>query len=495
MSKVLAEWHAQPSLEQARALRQQLATVLEQQQIPGKDDFLLAVAELVVNLCRYPEPMPQQICLRLLEDPHYWSLELQDDGGSFRNFSQHLNNRDPLEAAESGMGLRLLAAQFDDIAYVPACYRDDANNLMVLRRRREPQSDQIPTVLLVDDDPTYRAIVAAYLGDRFRLIEAESVRQAYSLLLSDKPELVICDISMPEQDGTALFEQLSHIPQVAATAFVYLSGCDDPQLIARALSRPIDDYLTKPVSRDKLLQTVDRVLQRKHHLQERLQRELDQKVTLGLHPDLPEQINGYQCALRCQIPQAGGGDLVMLHHHRILFADLMGHGVEAKGYAFALAGYLRGLCSVLSGHEAELAGLLSQLSKGFDDDPVLSETLATVMAADLGEAGQITLANAGHPKPLLIEQGKVTQLDVAGPMPGMGVDAYSECRITLPEGARLLLYSDGFWDAAEALPETLLEALSDSADLSLQSAADHLMMCRNRLSSAEDDCTLILLQR
>jgi anti-sigma regulatory factor (Ser/Thr protein kinase) len=130
MVQCIAEWHIKARLEDARRVREEMVEVLSRSEVPNKDAFLLASAELIVNLSRYPEPKPTDIIMNLSRDEYFWWLELKDNGPSFNRFSQDILNPDTLEAAESGMGLKLLAQMFPDIRYIPACYREDAYNLI-----------------------------------------------------------------------------------------------------------------------------------------------------------------------------------------------------------------------------------------------------------------------------------------------------------------------------------------------------------------------------
>lgn len=523
MQKTLAQWHFKPSLAQARQLREQLEIVLREQKVQSADDFLLACAELVVNLSRYPDPIPDNAQLSFSRDQYYWQMELVDDGPSFTDFSRQLACPEPLIAAEGGMGLKLLAATFDEFFYVPACYRQDAQNLMLLRQRIDSTTALPKTLLLVDDDALFRRVISAYMQEDYRILAAENVEQAFDLLMRFKPDLVICDLSIPGSDGPVLYEMIRPIPEVASTAFIYLSGSTDQALIERALSRPIDDFLAKPVTKAQLQAAVTRTLMRRQYLTDQLQRELDQKITLGLHPSLPAQIGQYQCALRTRLPEAGGGDLVIVNESQIIFADLMGHGIGAKGFVYALAGYIRGLCAAGLAMQSQVsdssadqykpvqysslgcARLLTVISKSFNQDPVLTETLATLLTLQLGEAGVVTLANAGHPQPVLSRRAcqrgekSVQRIQVDGPLPGLAVDEYREQQVSLNYGDRLILFSDGYLDASAPLSNTLIAQIQHSNRMPLNSAADYLLQCTpsgalNKGWSDVDDITLIVLQ-
>lgn len=502
MNKLLAQWHLQPELSEARRIREKLAVVLAQHQVPEADAFLLACAELIVNLHNYPEPKPSSVRLSFFSDEYSWWLELLDNGPSFNDFSRLINDPDPVAAAESGMGLKLLAHYFSEISYIPACYRDDACNQMLLRQPLTKELTEKPIILIVDDDPSYRALVSAYLSSEYQVIESENVRQGFDAVLRYKPELVICDIKMPESDGPVLFEQISHIPDVSDTAFIYLSGCNDPDLIAQAVSRPIDDFLEKPVTKAKLFDRVQRVLHRRQHLSKQIRRELEEKVTLGLKPSLSDPISGFKAEVRTLCPEAGGGDLLQQYPKSnsslLLLADLMGHGLGAKGYAYALAGYLRGLCAALSLQKGDLDKLFKRLSSSFNSDTVLKETLTTIIALQIEDDGDIHILNAGQPYPIIINQQGAQQVTVNGPLLGLTLiedTEYLPYTFRLLPGERLLIFSDGFNDAAEPIAQELLETINDSLNLPLSAAADLILQQRLRVGDMDDDLTFILLEK
>jgi len=501
MNKLLAQWHLQPELSEARRIREALAEVLDENHVPDADSFLLACAELIVNLHNYPDPKPSKVIMSFRCDDYSWWLELLDNGPSFNNFSRLMNDSDPVVAAESGMGLKLLAHYFADISYIPACYREDSCNQMLLRQPLSDTSLGKSVVLVVDDDPSYRALVSAYLED-FVVIERESVKQGFSAVLQYKPALVICDIRMPESDGPALFEQISHIPDVSDTAFIYLSGCEDSDIITQAVSRPIDDFLTKPVTKERLREAVNRTLHRRQYLSQKIRRELEEKVSLGLQPSLTQEIPGFKAEVRTMYPEAGGGDLLQQYEKGtsslLLLADLMGHGLGAKGYAYALAGYLRGLCSSLSLKKGDLSKLLQQLSSGFNSDLVLQETLATIMAIQIKPDGSVQIVNAGQPHPLLLIKSSCREVQANGPLLGLslvGEGDYVPQTFKMDTGNRLLLFSDGFKDAADAWPTVLMDAIQESHRLPLSAAADYILQQRLGLGGAIDDLTLVLLER
>ena len=71
---------------------------------------------------------------------------------------------------------------------------------------------------------------------------------------------------------------------------------------------------------------------------------LDQRMTSALRPLLPaSDIHGYQLALQTRAAAVGGGDFLLVKDRVLWLGDVMGHDTDAKFFAHAYAGYLRGL--------------------------------------------------------------------------------------------------------------------------------------------------------
>ena len=134
------------------------------------------------------------------------------------------------------------------------------------------------TILCVEDEDDIRNLLVEEISDAgFKTLEASNGKQALELIIEKWPDIVICDITMPEMDGHQLFaeiqinhEQLSNIP------FIFLTALTDKENMVTALKAGAADYLTKrlrsasgkdpglrcphrerPPSRTILLSTVD----------------------------------------------------------------------------------------------------------------------------------------------------------------------------------------------------------------------------------------------
>ncbi|NQZ30227.1 MAG: SpoIIE family protein phosphatase [Oceanospirillaceae bacterium] len=506
MEKIIASWQFEPSLENAAVYRKSLNQQLTARGIELEliEKFELALSELVVNLCRYPLQKATNVQLHLVQSAQTIGIELYDNGASFSDFSQHIDPQGTVSGAESGMGLKLIQQLFDDVFYVPACYREDNLNLMVVNHQyqfnnsaanNQQKKATLPkNILIIDDDPVYLAVIKAYLTPEYKIDCADNITSAFERLLRYKPDLVICDINMPGGSGAELFDKIQHIPSVSSVAFIYLTGCTDQNILRSALARPIDNIITKPVERGQLIALIKQTLLRREYLKQQLEKEFSQRATLGLAPKLPRKIGNYHCALRYCVPSAGGGDFVLLHASQLVMADLMGHGLQAKHFVYALAGYLRGLCSALASNEMAAAALLNCLSDSFNSDPVLRETLATIAVLNFNSQG-IAIANAGHPTPFIISEQHVKKTVEGGALLGISALEYQETLVVLAASERLLVFSDGYLDAAQDPSAALLKVLKQSALLPIQQAADLLYQEVLDRPTLSDDCTFILLEK
>jgi two-component system chemotaxis response regulator CheY len=117
------------------------------------------------------------------------------------------------------------------------------------------------TILIVDDDPSIRRLIATTLEDisGYRLEEAGDGAAAVTQALEAKPEIVFLDVDMPGVDGIDACRRLRSDPATAGATIVMLTGDSGPQAEHGALEAGADLFLTKPFSPLHLLRLVDRI--------------------------------------------------------------------------------------------------------------------------------------------------------------------------------------------------------------------------------------------
>jgi class 3 adenylate cyclase len=90
----------------------------------------------------------------------------------------------------------------------------------------------------------------------YRVLEAENGRAGLEVAGDESPDLVLCDVNMPEMDGYALVEQLRRIPALASMPFIFLTARGERADVRKGMNLGADDYLVKPITRAELIDAV-----------------------------------------------------------------------------------------------------------------------------------------------------------------------------------------------------------------------------------------------
>jgi two-component system chemotaxis response regulator CheY len=115
------------------------------------------------------------------------------------------------------------------------------------------------TILIVDDDPSIRKLIATTLEDvsGYELTEAGDGEEAVTRALDVRPAIVFLDIDMPRIDGIETCRRLRSEPTLARATIVMLTGETGEVAARSADAAGADLFLTKPFSPLRLLQLVD----------------------------------------------------------------------------------------------------------------------------------------------------------------------------------------------------------------------------------------------
>jgi two-component system chemotaxis response regulator CheY len=117
------------------------------------------------------------------------------------------------------------------------------------------------TILIVDDDPSIRRLIAATLEDvsGYRMTEASDGEEAVERARDAQPAIVFLDIEMPRLNGIEACRRLRSEPGTADATIVMLTGDSDDEAERDARAAGADLFLTKPFSPLHLLRLVDRL--------------------------------------------------------------------------------------------------------------------------------------------------------------------------------------------------------------------------------------------
>ncbi|MBN1206163.1 MAG: response regulator [Myxococcaceae bacterium] len=135
----------------------------------------------------------------------------------------------------------------------------------LLLQKRAAASSRPPRILYVEDNPQNRDIVRRYLGNNYELLEAEDGEHGLERAQRDTPDLVLMDLSLPRLDGWEATRRLRALPAAVATVpVIAVTAHAGREYQDKALAAGCDAYLTKPLDRDQLLDTIRKHLGKSH---------------------------------------------------------------------------------------------------------------------------------------------------------------------------------------------------------------------------------------
>ncbi|HJQ18782.1 MAG TPA: response regulator [Gemmatimonadaceae bacterium] len=119
----------------------------------------------------------------------------------------------------------------------------------------------MPTLAVVEDNADNRLLLQAILGDRYDLVEYDNGVDALSGIATQRPDLVLLDISLPGMDGTEILQRIRRdgalraLPVIALTAHAMAGDRE------KFLAAGFDDYITKPIiDEGELFAAIERLL-------------------------------------------------------------------------------------------------------------------------------------------------------------------------------------------------------------------------------------------
>ncbi len=385
------------------------------------------------------------------------------------------------------------------------------------------------TLLIIDDDEVVRESLAAYLEDsNFKVLQALNGLQGLQIFESEQPDLVICDLRMPQIDG---LELIRRIRQTASeTPIIVLSGAGVMSDAVEALRLGAADYLIKPLEDLAVLEhSVRRALdraylrvenQRYRDKLEAANRELQaslnllqedqnagRQVQMNMLPVTPWSIEGLEFSHRIIPSLYLSGDFVdyfRVDERRVAFylADVSGHGVSSA-FVTVLLKFMTTRLLYESRRNGTLpefkpSEVLAHINRGLINTKLGKHVTMLGGVIDL-EKNSLTYSIGGHlPLPVLFVEGQASYLEGRGLPVGLFDDAtYDDRVMELPPSFSLSLFSDGILDV---LPGATLKEKEASLPEQVAAAGGTLDGLRQvfglaNLAEMPDDIALLVLSR
>ncbi|QYX30777.1 hybrid sensor histidine kinase/response regulator [Sphaerospermopsis torques-reginae] len=146
-------------------------------------------------------------------------------------------------------------------------------------------------ILIIEDEVEIRNNIQEILElSDFDTLIAENGLQGVQLAKDKHPDLIICDLMMPELDGYSVLTQLRQDFSTATIPLIFLTARADKSDLRRGMELGADDYLTKPFHPDELLQAINTRLDKQAIVDERTQKKLND-LSISISHSLPHEIN------------------------------------------------------------------------------------------------------------------------------------------------------------------------------------------------------------
>jgi len=116
-------------------------------------------------------------------------------------------------------------------------------------------------ILAIDDDPAITELLGLLLrGYGLEMIPANDGQLGLDLARSEKPDLILLDLMMPDVDGWQVCKMVRSFSK--KVPIIIISALDDPAIISSTLDAGADDYLVKPVPGSKLIEHINNLIRR-----------------------------------------------------------------------------------------------------------------------------------------------------------------------------------------------------------------------------------------
>lgn len=112
-------------------------------------------------------------------------------------------------------------------------------------------------IVVIEDEPQIRLNLQLMLkAEGHEVTQAANGREGLARIAENRPDLVLCDVMMPELDGFGVLEALRADPANSDLPFVFLTALDDRASMRRGMNLGADDFLNKPFTRDELMEAI-----------------------------------------------------------------------------------------------------------------------------------------------------------------------------------------------------------------------------------------------
>lgn len=138
---------------------------------------------------------------------------------------------------------------------------------------------KLEKILVIEDEKPIRENIIEMLEiEGFQMIGAGNGKIGLELAINHQPDLILCDVMMPEMDGYLVLSELRENPQTSTIPFIFLTARAEKSDFRKGMELGADDYITKPCTPDELLKAVQMRLKKHQKLTQNYKNIIDQAL-------------------------------------------------------------------------------------------------------------------------------------------------------------------------------------------------------------------------
>ena len=120
----------------------------------------------------------------------------------------------------------------------------------------------MPQILLIEDNTDINETTCELLEIAcYEVISAQNGVEGFNLAIKHKPDIILCDIWMPEKDGYSVLKSLKENPETANIPFIFLSASTEASEVKMGKEMGAWGYICKPFTEEELLDTIKQVVE------------------------------------------------------------------------------------------------------------------------------------------------------------------------------------------------------------------------------------------
>jgi sigma-B regulation protein RsbU (phosphoserine phosphatase) len=370
-------------------------------------------------------------------------------------------------------------------------------------------------ILLIDDDAKLVRLFEYNLTKAgFDVKVAYSGKEALEAVKVNLPDIIICDIMMPEMDGYELRRKMLEDSSLRSIPFVFLTAKGDESDILEGYDLEIEDYIIKTAGPRVVIAKVSAILnsldkERKKMVSE-INRAADSFHAKVVPDDFPV-FEGFEIKHWHQpfkgIPGGDFLDYFQLDNDNlvIVLGDVMGKKWGAWYFAFAYAGYVRSAIRVVlqSAKEFTPGVLLQKINDTVYQDAKVSEVFATLSIVILNKKNRTAKYAGAGDLPIVFKNSltnNVEHVGSKGMLLGFSAEGeYEDVTLNLNSGDCLLLLTDGITESRNAAKQQFGTDRFLKAVAAVNYNEDLLEKIKNEITTFtndnfEDDISLIVVK-